>query len=147
MSKPSHIESGPPPLGRRYAVGGRQLSLHSRGSGGPTVVFLPGAGLIGLDFLNVHEAVARLTTSVIYDRGRDWLERRHRPAAHRGGRGGGTAPAAGGRRFRHPTSWSATPSAAPMPAVSPSYSRKTSPAWCCWIRRTRVTLRCPANRC
>jgi len=75
MSKPSHTESGPPPLGRRYAVGGRQLSLHCAGSGGPTVVFLPGAGLIGLDFLNVYEAVARLTTSVIYDRaGTGWSD-------------------------------------------------------------------------
>jgi pimeloyl-ACP methyl ester carboxylesterase len=33
------------------------------------VVFLPGAGLTGLDFLNIHEEIARHTTSVIYDRG------------------------------------------------------------------------------
>jgi pimeloyl-ACP methyl ester carboxylesterase len=39
------------------------------------VVFLPGAGLIGLDFLNIHERVSRLTTSVIYDRaGTGWSD-------------------------------------------------------------------------
>ncbi len=58
-----------PPLGRLYTVGGCKLMLHRSGEGGPTVVFLPGAGLIGLDFLNIHEAVSRRTSSVIYDRG------------------------------------------------------------------------------
>jgi pimeloyl-ACP methyl ester carboxylesterase len=56
------------PTSGRYHVGGRQLMLRRSGVGGPTVVFLPGAGLIGLDFLNVHDEVARFTTSVIYDR-------------------------------------------------------------------------------
>jgi len=57
-----------PPLGRLYEVEGRRLALHASGSG-PSVVFLPGAGLIGLDFLNIHNAVAGFATSVIYDRG------------------------------------------------------------------------------
>jgi pimeloyl-ACP methyl ester carboxylesterase len=65
----------PSPLGRHYEVAGRQLALHRAGSGGPTVVFLPGAGLIGIDFLNIHEAVSRFATSVIYDRaGTGWSE-------------------------------------------------------------------------
>jgi len=69
MPKPSPITACPPPFGRRYTVDGRQLLLHRSGDAGPAVVFLPGAGLIGLDFLNIHEAVSRFTTSVIYDRG------------------------------------------------------------------------------
>jgi pimeloyl-ACP methyl ester carboxylesterase len=64
-----------PPLGRRYAVDGRQLALHRSGTGGPPVVVLPGAGLVGLDFLPVHDRVAESTTSVIYDRaGTGWSD-------------------------------------------------------------------------
>jgi pimeloyl-ACP methyl ester carboxylesterase len=68
MSQPSSAAACPPPIGHTYDVDGRRLSLHRSGSGGPAVVFLPGAGLIGLDYLNVHEAAAQFTTSVIYDR-------------------------------------------------------------------------------
>ncbi|MCK2213440.1 alpha/beta hydrolase [Actinomadura sp. ATCC 31491] len=64
-----------PPLGRTYEVAGRRLALHRSGEGGPAVVFLPGAGLVGLDFLNVHERVAAFTTSVVYDRaGTGWSD-------------------------------------------------------------------------
>jgi pimeloyl-ACP methyl ester carboxylesterase len=42
--------------------------LHS-GSGGPAIVFLPGAGLIGLDYYNVFLGAAELGTAVVYDRG------------------------------------------------------------------------------
>ena len=45
------------------------LELDRAGSGNPSVVFLPGAGLVGLDYLNIHERAAELTTSVRYDRG------------------------------------------------------------------------------
>jgi pimeloyl-ACP methyl ester carboxylesterase len=39
------------------------------------VVFLPGAGLIGLDYLNLHRLVAATSTSVIYDRtGTGWSD-------------------------------------------------------------------------
>ncbi|HTX48189.1 MAG TPA: alpha/beta hydrolase [Caulobacteraceae bacterium] len=58
-----------PPSGNLYAVEGRRLALCRAGEGGPAVVFLPGAGLIGLDFLNVHQEIAGHTTSVLYDRG------------------------------------------------------------------------------
>ncbi|MDC7340544.1 alpha/beta fold hydrolase [Streptomyces lydicus] len=63
-----------PPVGRRYDLGhGRQLMLHRSGSGGPAVVFLPGAGLVGLDYLRMHDRVAELTGSVLYDRaGTGW---------------------------------------------------------------------------
>lgn len=62
-----------PPLGRRYEVNGRGLLLHRSGGGAPSVVFLPGAGLAGLDFLNVQAAAAAFTTSVLYDRaGTGW---------------------------------------------------------------------------
>jgi pimeloyl-ACP methyl ester carboxylesterase len=49
--------------------------LHRSGAGGQAVVFLPGAGLVGLDYLNIHNRTAELTTSVLYDRaGTGWSE-------------------------------------------------------------------------
>ena len=68
MGKQSRIDS-PPFIGVRFNVAGRRLVLDRAGKGGPAVVFLPGAGLIGADFLNIHQAVSAFTTSVIYDRG------------------------------------------------------------------------------
>ena len=69
-------EGAPPPLGRYYEVEGRRLLLHRSGSGSPAVVFLPGGGTVGLDYLNVQERAAQLTTSVIYDRaGTGWSDR------------------------------------------------------------------------
>jgi pimeloyl-ACP methyl ester carboxylesterase len=65
----------PPPLGRLYEAGGRRLTLHRSGTGGPAVVVLPGAALVGLDYVNLHDRVAELTTSVLYDRaGTGWSE-------------------------------------------------------------------------
>ncbi|MFI7131616.1 alpha/beta fold hydrolase [Nonomuraea sp. NPDC050153] len=64
-----------PPVGRYYEVQGRRLFLHKSGSGGPAVVFLPGASAVGLDYLNLHEPVAGFTTSVLYDRaGTGWSD-------------------------------------------------------------------------
>jgi hypothetical protein len=64
-----------PPRGRLYEAGGRRLMLHRSGVGGPAVVFLPGAGQVGLDYLNIHERAAELTTSVLYDRaGTGWSQ-------------------------------------------------------------------------
>ena len=66
----------PPPLGRYYDVAGRRLLLHRSGSSSPAVVFLPGGGTVGLDYLNVQERAAQLATSVIYDRaGTGWSDR------------------------------------------------------------------------
>jgi pimeloyl-ACP methyl ester carboxylesterase len=62
-------------LGRLYDAGGRRLMLHRSGEGGPAVVLLPGSALVGLDYVNIHERVAGLTTSVLYDRaGTGWSE-------------------------------------------------------------------------
>ncbi|PRY46741.1 alpha/beta fold hydrolase [Umezawaea tangerina] len=62
-----------PPLGRLVPVADHHLFLHTSGTGGPTVVFLPGAGLVGLDFLNVQQLAADLATSAVYDRaGTGW---------------------------------------------------------------------------
>jgi pimeloyl-ACP methyl ester carboxylesterase len=58
-----------PGLGTLREANGRRLWLHREGSGGPAVVFLPGASLVGLDYLNIHQQVAKLATSVLYDRG------------------------------------------------------------------------------
>jgi pimeloyl-ACP methyl ester carboxylesterase len=62
-------------LGHLYEAGGRRLMLHRSGAGGPAVVFLPGSALVGLDYVNIHDQVAELTTSVLYDRaGTGWSE-------------------------------------------------------------------------
>jgi pimeloyl-ACP methyl ester carboxylesterase len=61
------------PLGSTYAIDGKQLWLHKSGSGGPAVVFLPGASALGLDYLNIHSRVSEFATSVLYDRaGTGW---------------------------------------------------------------------------
>jgi pimeloyl-ACP methyl ester carboxylesterase len=79
QSSGTTIKAGPP-LGRFYGVGGRQLLLHRSGRGSPAVVFLPGGGAVGLDYLNVQERAAALTTSVIYDRaGTGWSDRADLP--------------------------------------------------------------------
>ncbi|MEV8613773.1 alpha/beta hydrolase [Amycolatopsis sp. NPDC051373] len=63
------------PLGEHYEVAGRRLLLHRCGSGGSPVVFLPGAGLMAYDFLNVQQRIAQFTTSVVYDRaGTGWSD-------------------------------------------------------------------------
>jgi pimeloyl-ACP methyl ester carboxylesterase len=63
------------PLGTRHQAGGRRLLIHRSGQGGPAVVFLPGAGHVGLDYLNIHDQIAPLTTSVLYDRaGTGWSD-------------------------------------------------------------------------
>jgi len=64
-----------PPIGRYYDVEGVRLLLHQSGSGGPAVVFLAGGGTVGLDYLNVQQRAAELTTSVTYDRaGTGWSD-------------------------------------------------------------------------
>ncbi|MEP7384460.1 MAG: alpha/beta hydrolase [Gemmatimonadota bacterium] len=64
-----------PPIGRFLTVEGRTLFYHQSGSGGPAVVVLPGAGAIALDYLNLHDRVARLTTCILYDRaGTGWSD-------------------------------------------------------------------------
>jgi pimeloyl-ACP methyl ester carboxylesterase len=64
-----------PPVGRYYDVEGVRLLLHKSGSGGPAVVFLAGGGAVGLDYLNVQQRAAELTTSVTYDRaGTGWSD-------------------------------------------------------------------------
>jgi pimeloyl-ACP methyl ester carboxylesterase len=68
------------PSARFYDVGGRQLMLYASGTGGPVVVFLPGGGVTGLGYLNLHEQASRFTTSVLYDRaGTGWSDRAKLP--------------------------------------------------------------------
>src|SRR5262249_12433969 len=68
------------PSARLYDVGGRQLMLYVSGTGGPVVVFLPGAAMTGLGYLNLHEQASRFTTSVLYDRaGTGWSDRAELP--------------------------------------------------------------------
>ena len=64
------------PLGQYYEMVGRRLLLHRSGSGSPAVVFLPGGGAVGLDYLNVQQRAAKLTASVLHDRaGTGWSDR------------------------------------------------------------------------
>ncbi|OJY62767.1 MAG: hypothetical protein BGP09_16955 [Rhizobium sp. 60-20] len=64
-----------PPVGRTVNVGGIRLWMDRSGVGRQPVVFVPGAGGIGLDFFLAHEQVARFATSLIYDRaGTGWSD-------------------------------------------------------------------------
>ncbi|MEU3570960.1 alpha/beta hydrolase [Kitasatospora sp. NPDC036755] len=58
-----------PPVGGFQEVDGRRLYVHRQGTGGPAVVFLPGASAIGLDYFGVQQGVSQFTTAVVYDRG------------------------------------------------------------------------------
>ncbi|NBE55658.1 alpha/beta fold hydrolase [Streptomyces boluensis] len=58
-----------PPVGEFQEIDGRRVHVHRSGSGGPAVVFLPGAGAVGLDYFGVQQEVARFSTAVVYDRG------------------------------------------------------------------------------
>jgi len=83
-AEPSGAKTGTanpaPPLGRYYEVGGRRLLLHRSGSGAPAVVFLAGGGTVGLDYWNLQQRTAELTTSVLYDRtGTGWSDRGEQP--------------------------------------------------------------------
>ncbi|TCJ89714.1 alpha/beta fold hydrolase [Nocardia alba] len=58
-----------PPVGGFIQVDGNRLYAHRMGSGGPTVVFLPGASAVGLDYFLVQQQVSKFTSAVVYDRG------------------------------------------------------------------------------
>ncbi|SFM34936.1 Pimeloyl-ACP methyl ester carboxylesterase [Gracilibacillus orientalis] len=66
---------GSAPIGSFYNVEERRLLLDCSGTGSPSVVFLPAAGMVGLDYLNIHNKISQRTTSVIYDRaGTGWSD-------------------------------------------------------------------------
>jgi pimeloyl-ACP methyl ester carboxylesterase len=58
-----------PPIGGFQEIDGRRIFVHRSGSGGPAVVFLPGASAVGLDYFGVQQQVSQFTTAVVYDRG------------------------------------------------------------------------------
>ncbi len=58
-----------PPVGGFQEIDGRRVFVHRSGSGGPAVVFLPGASAVGLDYFGVQQEVSQFTTAVVYDRG------------------------------------------------------------------------------
>ncbi|MFD3654284.1 alpha/beta fold hydrolase [Streptomyces sp. NPDC058620] len=58
-----------PPVGGFQEIDGRRIFVHESGSGGPAVVFLPGASAVGLDYFGVQQGVLQFTTAVVYDRG------------------------------------------------------------------------------
>lgn len=58
-----------PPIGGFQEIDDRRVFVHRSGSGGPAVVFLPGASALGLDYFGVQQEVSRFTTAVLYDRG------------------------------------------------------------------------------
>jgi pimeloyl-ACP methyl ester carboxylesterase len=69
------VDSGPP-LGRFVEVIGLRLFVHSEGAGAPAVVFLPGAGLSGLDYWRLQTDAGRSHLAITYDRaGTGWSER------------------------------------------------------------------------
>ena len=85
------VRTDDPPLGDFIEVDGRRLWYLRSGDGGPAVVFVPGAGSFGLDFLLVvhrlvvhgqvvhHQVVQRQAgeqpAALLYDRaGTGWSE-------------------------------------------------------------------------
>lgn len=65
----------PPPIGSLVTVGSRRLFVHQAGTGPVPIIFLPGAGTIGLDYFAAFEGASRLTTTVVYDRaGTGWSD-------------------------------------------------------------------------
>ena len=74
-SRHKRVTDATPPLGGYFDAQGRRLLVHRSGSGEPPVVFLAGAGTVGLDYLNVQKKAAELSTGVLYDRaGTGWSE-------------------------------------------------------------------------
>ncbi|MFI2073858.1 alpha/beta fold hydrolase [Streptomyces triculaminicus] len=68
----NHITSSDrlaPPIGGFQEIDGRRVFVHRSGSGGPAVVFLPGASAAGLDYFGIQQGVSQFTTAVVYDRG------------------------------------------------------------------------------
>ena len=64
-----------PPAGQFINIQDQRLWYLRAGSSAPAVVFVPGAGSFGLDFLLVHEQVSRHATSLLYDRaGTGWSD-------------------------------------------------------------------------
>jgi pimeloyl-ACP methyl ester carboxylesterase len=64
-----------PAPGQLVDVGGHRLHLSCTGSGGPTVVLEPGAGMTSSDLGSITPAVAGETRVCVYDRaGRGWSE-------------------------------------------------------------------------
>lgn len=64
-----------PPLGDFVPVAGRRLFVDRCGTGDPAVVFLPGAGLTGLDYWPLQQRAATGRSSVVYDRaGTGWSD-------------------------------------------------------------------------
>ncbi|MFD4462562.1 alpha/beta fold hydrolase [Nocardia sp. NPDC058480] len=57
-----------PPVGGFAEIDGKRIFVHRSGSGGPAVVFLPGASAVGLDYFGVQQQVSRFGTAVVYDR-------------------------------------------------------------------------------
>ena len=71
-----------PLCGQFVELGGRRLWTQLSGNGAPAVVFIPGAGSVGMDFLLVHRQVAEFSTAFSYDRsGTGWSENISLPRA------------------------------------------------------------------
>jgi pimeloyl-ACP methyl ester carboxylesterase len=70
------VKAGSPPeQGQLIDVGGHRLYLNCTGSGSPTVVIEPGAGLSSSDLALITPIVARDTRVCVYDRaGRGWSD-------------------------------------------------------------------------
>jgi pimeloyl-ACP methyl ester carboxylesterase len=69
------LDEDPPMPGQLIDVGGHSLHLRCSGSGSPTVVLEPGAGLMSSNLGWITPAVARETRVCVYDRaGHGWSE-------------------------------------------------------------------------
>ncbi len=74
MTTTTQAGAGLPPVGSHVEVGGRLFYLLRSGNG-PSVVFLPGAGGMGLSYYNLQQLAGEFATSVLYDRaGTGWSD-------------------------------------------------------------------------
>jgi pimeloyl-ACP methyl ester carboxylesterase len=74
IAMPAH-EVLSPPLGTFVPMAGHRLFVDRCGAGDPAVVFLPGAGLTGLDYWPLQQRAGTGRSSVVYDRaGTGWSD-------------------------------------------------------------------------
>jgi len=55
-------------IGRKYKVKNGEIWTSIIGQGSPAVIFLSGAGTVGLDYYDIQQGIAKETLALIYDR-------------------------------------------------------------------------------
>jgi pimeloyl-ACP methyl ester carboxylesterase len=75
LAMPAHAAGPFPPPGRLIDIGGHKLHLNCTGTGGPTVILIPGASSFSIDFALVQPPLARSNRVCSFDRaGHGWSD-------------------------------------------------------------------------